>query len=45
MFDLARAGIVSDVLGIDTYRSIFPIPYREIIATKALVKQNPGYED
>jgi len=45
MFDLARAGIVTDVLGIDTYRSIFPIPYREIIATKGKVEQNPGYED
>jgi len=45
MFDLARAGLTSDVLGIDTYRSIFPIPFREIIATKGLIEQNPGYED
>ena len=45
MFDLARAGLTSDVLGIDLYRSIFPIPFREIIATKGLIEQNPGYED
>jgi starch-binding outer membrane protein, SusD/RagB family len=44
MFDLARTGKVNDVLGIDDFRSIFPIPFREIIATKGLIEQNPGYE-
>lgn len=45
MFDLARTGLTAEVLGIDAFRSIFPIPYREIIATKGQIKQNPGYED
>ena len=45
MFDLARSGKTSDVLGIESYRAIFPIPLREIIATGERIKQNPGYTD
>lgn len=45
MFDLARAGKVETVLGIEPYRSIFPIPLREIIATGNRIEQNPGYPE
>lgn len=45
MFDLARTGKTTDVLGIESYRTIFPIPLREIIATGNRIKQNPGYAD
>jgi len=45
MFDLARTGKVNTVLGIESFRSIFPIPFREIIATKGVIEQNPGYAD
>ncbi|MBM3178194.1 MAG: RagB/SusD family nutrient uptake outer membrane protein [Bacteroidetes bacterium] len=45
MFDLARTGRSTDVLGIEAYQRIFPIPLREIIATRGVIKQNPGYPD
>jgi hypothetical protein len=43
MFDLARTGKINEVLGIDDFRAIFPVPFRETIATKDLIVQNPGY--
>ncbi len=43
MFDLARTGKVNEVLGIDDFRAIFPVPFRETIATKDVIVQNPGY--
>jgi starch-binding outer membrane protein, SusD/RagB family len=43
MFDLARTGKTNEVLGIDAFRSIFPVPFRETVATKNVIKQNPGY--
>lgn len=43
MFDLARTGKVSEILGIESFQSVFPIPLREIIATDGVVVQNPGY--
>jgi starch-binding outer membrane protein, SusD/RagB family len=42
-FDLARTEQINSVLGIDQVRGVFPIPQREIIASKDQVKQNPGY--
>ena len=41
--DLARFNLVQDVLGKDI-KSAFPIPLREIEATKGAIKQYPGYE-
>lgn len=41
-FDLARTGKTSDVLGIDAFRRIFPLPIRELAANPSL-SQNPGY--
>jgi hypothetical protein len=51
MFDLARAGkfaaAVNLVKGPDVqdYNAIFPIPKQELIATKGVLKQNPGYPE
>jgi len=45
MFDLARTGLTEDVLGIEPYKAIFPIPLREIIATGNRITQNPGYPE
>jgi hypothetical protein len=41
-FDLARKRRIKSVLNIEDFRSIFPIPNREIIANPN-IKQNPGY--
>lgn len=41
-FDLARTRKIKSVLNLDDFRSVFPIPNREIIANPNL-KQNPGY--
>jgi hypothetical protein len=43
MFDLARTGKVTEILDLEAYRAIFPIPLREIIATDGVILQNPGY--
>lgn len=45
LFDLARTQQVTAILGIDAYRGIFPIPFREITATKNRLIQNPGYQE
>ena len=42
LYDLARTGKVSDVLGEDV-NPIMPIPEREINASNGVVEQNPGY--
>ena len=41
-FDLARTRKIKSVLNLDDFRSVFPIPNREIIANPN-IKQNPGY--
>ncbi len=45
MFDLARTGKTNEVLDIEAYKSILPIPFREITAAKGVLKQNPGYDE
>lgn len=42
-FDLARTGKISDVLGVGQEKGVFPIPQRELIASKNQIKQNPGF--
>lgn len=42
-FDLARYQLIKDVIGVSNDYSVFPIPQREIIATKKQVIQNPGF--
>jgi hypothetical protein len=41
-FDLARTRKIKSVLNIEDFRSVFPIPNREMIANPN-IKQNPGY--
>jgi starch-binding outer membrane protein, SusD/RagB family len=40
--DLARFNLVEEILGKDV-KSVFPIPLREVEATKGAIKQYPGY--
>jgi starch-binding outer membrane protein, SusD/RagB family len=42
-FDLARTRQLHAETGIDNFRSIMPIPGREIIASKGSIVQNQGY--
>jgi starch-binding outer membrane protein, SusD/RagB family len=42
-FDLARYQKIQDVLGVDNTNSVFPIPQREVTATKEALTQNPGF--
>jgi starch-binding outer membrane protein, SusD/RagB family len=42
-FDLARTEKIHDVIGVDQEKGVFPIPQRELIASKEQVKQNPGF--
>jgi len=42
-FDLARYQKIEDVLGVDNTNAVFPIPQREITATKDALAQNPGF--
>jgi starch-binding outer membrane protein, SusD/RagB family len=42
-FDLARTRQLETVTGIKNFRSIMPIPGREIIASKGAIAQNQGY--
>jgi hypothetical protein len=45
-FDLARHQKMEEVYGIENFRSIFPIPFVEILTASGLgltLQQNPGY--
>jgi len=42
-FDLARHQQIQLVLGVNNTNSVFPIPFRELIATNQQVIQNPGF--
>ena len=42
-FDLARYQKIKEVLGVSNQNAVFPIPQREVIATKQQVIQNPGF--
>lgn len=41
--DLARTQKAADVLGVEPFRAILPIPNREIAASGGNLTQNPGY--
>ena len=43
LFDLARTQRFKSVIGADNFRSILPIPGREIAASGGKLSQNPGY--
>ena len=42
-FDLARYQLIKDVLGVDNNNAVFPLPLRELSATKNILSQNPGF--
>ena len=42
-FDLARYQKIKEVLGVSNQNAVFPIPFRELIATNQQVTQNPGF--
>lgn len=42
-FDLARTGLLTKVLGVEAFRSILPIPNRDILASGGVLAQSPGY--
>lgn len=42
-FDLARFQKIEEVLGVANTNSVFPIPLREITATRDQLTQNPGF--
>jgi hypothetical protein len=42
-FDLARTGQITNILGVPSTNSCYPIPLQQITATHNAVFQNPGY--
>ncbi len=43
LFDVVRLGLFEDETGLEKYRSVFPIPEREISVSDGAILQNPGY--
>ena len=42
-FDLIRYDLMEDVLGLEDFRRVLPIPQRELNITDGTLIQNPGY--
>lgn len=42
-FDLVRLGVMEDVIGLESFRRIMPIPQRELNISNGILVQNPGY--
>ncbi len=42
-FDLVRYGVMEEVLGLESFRRIMPIPQRELNISSGILVQNPGY--
>ncbi|GAA4326600.1 RagB/SusD family nutrient uptake outer membrane protein [Pontixanthobacter gangjinensis] len=42
-FDIVRLGRAEEVLGIESFRTVYPIPQREITISGGTLVQNPGY--
>ncbi len=42
-FDLVRYGVMEDVIGLESFRRIMPIPQRELNISNGVLVQNPGY--
>ncbi len=40
---LVRLGIMEKVMGYESFRRIYPIPFRELVIEGNLLEQNPGY--
>ncbi|QLE01889.1 RagB/SusD family nutrient uptake outer membrane protein [Galbibacter sp. BG1] len=42
-FDIVRLGRAEDILGIESFRTVYPIPQSEVAISKGVIAQNPGY--
>lgn len=42
-FDIVRLGRAESILGIPSFRTVYPIPQREITISNGTLVQNPGY--
>ncbi len=42
-FDIVRLGRAESILGIEYFRTVYPIPQREITISEGTLIQNPGY--
>ncbi|MCH4822661.1 RagB/SusD family nutrient uptake outer membrane protein [Gramella lutea] len=42
-FDIVRLGRAESILGIETFRTVYPVPQREIVISNGTLVQNPGY--
>ncbi|WP_299211573.1 RagB/SusD family nutrient uptake outer membrane protein [uncultured Aquimarina sp.] len=42
-FDIVRLGQAESILGIASFRTVYPIPQREITISNGSIVQNPGY--
>ncbi|WP_338357962.1 RagB/SusD family nutrient uptake outer membrane protein [Yeosuana marina] len=42
-FDIVRLGRAESILGIPAYRTVYPIPQREVNISKGVIVQNPQY--
>ncbi len=42
-FDIVRLGRAESLLGIPAYRTVYPIPQREVSISKGVIVQNPQY--
>ena len=42
-FDIVRLGRAETILGIESFRTVYPIPQREIAISGGTLVQNPGY--
>ncbi|HKJ49366.1 MAG TPA: RagB/SusD family nutrient uptake outer membrane protein [Christiangramia sp.] len=42
-FDIVRLGRAESILGIESFRTVYPIPQREIAISGGTLVQNPGY--
>lgn len=42
-FDIVRIGRAEDILGIESFRTVYPIPQSEVAISRGVIAQNPGY--
>lgn len=42
-FDIVRLGRAESILGIESFRTVYPVPQREIAISGGALVQNPGY--
>ncbi|WP_194768576.1 RagB/SusD family nutrient uptake outer membrane protein [Tamlana sp. I1] len=42
-FDIVRLGRAEAILGIEAFRTVYPIPQSEVSISQGVIQQNPGY--